>query len=104
MQHETGDPPAERLSADQVAQSVRSMVRRIARLDRPVRDDTSLLGAVLDSVGVLQLISDLEDGFGLAFEEEEMTPRHFRTVADVTRLVTTKLSLGPEASSGTSRT
>lgn len=103
MQQETGDHQADRVSADRVARDVRSMVRRIARLDRPVRDDTVLLGSVLDSVGVLQLISDLEEDFDLAFDEEEMTPRHFRTIADVTRLVTTKLGLGqgvPGTSSG----
>jgi acyl carrier protein len=84
--------PATELSQDEVLRRVRSAVRQIAKLDRPVADDESLLGTVLDSLGVLQLISDLEDSFHLAFDEDEMTPAHFRTLGDVAKLVMTRLS------------
>ena len=80
-------PPATELSQDEVMRRVRSTVQQIAKLDRPVADDAPLLGTVLDSLGVLQLISDLEESFQLAFDEDEVQPGFKREPIDIPRFL-----------------
>lgn len=56
-----------------------------------VTEETTLIGGVMDSLGLMQLVSYLQDEFGVRFDEEEIVPQNFRTVADVERLVSSKL-------------
>jgi len=53
---------------------------------------TRLLGGVMDSLGLMQLVSFLQSEFGVTFEEPEMNPENFRTVEDVERLVGEKVA------------
>jgi acyl carrier protein len=59
-----------------------------------VADDTPLLGGVMDSLGLMQLVSFLEDEFDVAVDDAEITVDNFRTVADIERLVGQKVRQG----------
>ena len=56
-----------------------------------VEADTKLVDGVLDSLGILQVVSYIRDEFGVTFEEADVTPENFRTVASIERLVRRKL-------------
>jgi acyl carrier protein len=64
-----------------------------------VKDDTRLIGGVMDSLGLMQLVAYLQEEFNLLFDEDEIVPDNFRTVSDVERLVNRKL--GARTASGT---
>jgi acyl carrier protein len=57
-----------------------------------VTEDTRLVGGVMDSLGLMQLVSYLQSEFDVAFEEAEIVPENFHTVSDVERLVNEKLA------------
>lgn len=52
-----------------------------------VRPDTELLGGVLDSFDMLNLVSSLEVHFGIDIPLEELSPENFTTPAAVSDLV-----------------
>jgi acyl carrier protein len=56
-----------------------------------VTDETHLVGGVLDSLGLMQLVNFINEEFGVKFEDEEVTPENFRTVQDLERLVQEKI-------------
>lgn len=47
---------------------------------------------VVDSLGILSLVSFIEDEFGVQIQDEELVPEHFATISAITRLVTSKTS------------
>jgi acyl carrier protein len=53
-------------------------------------DDTPLLEGVIDSLGLMQMISFIEEEFDVAIDDAEVTAGNFRTVADIERLVEQK--------------
>ena len=53
-------------------------------------DDTPLLEGVIDSLGLMQMISFIEEEFDVAIDDAEVTASNFRTVADIERLVEQK--------------
>lgn len=59
-----------------------------------VTDKTRLIGGVMDSLGLMQLVAFLQSELDVIFEEDEIVPENFHTVADVERLVNRKLA-GP---------
>jgi acyl carrier protein len=56
-----------------------------------LRDDTLLLDGAMDSLGLMQLVAFLEEAFGIEIDDEDVTADHFRTVADIERLVGQKV-------------
>jgi acyl carrier protein len=54
-------------------------------------EDTPLLGGVIDSLGLMQLISFIEEEFDVAIDDAEVTTDNFRTVADIEQLVAQKV-------------
>jgi acyl carrier protein len=54
-----------------------------------VHEDLRLIGK-LDSLGLFQLVSFLEDELGIEISNEELVRRHFETIGDVVRLVQSK--------------
>jgi acyl carrier protein len=74
-------------------------IRRFIATEIMLQDDpsvvtpgTRLLGGVMDSLGLMQLASFLQEEFDLTFVEAEMNPDNFRTVEDVERMVEQKLA------------
>ncbi len=57
-------------------------------------DDTPLLGGIMDSLGLMQLISFIEDEFDVEIDDAEVTADHFRTVGDIEDLITSKAEVG----------
>ncbi|HEY5997790.1 MAG TPA: acyl carrier protein [bacterium] len=57
-----------------------------------VTPETKLVGNVLDSMAVMNLIMSLEDHFGFSFRDEELSAEAFETVATLTALVRSKLA------------
>jgi acyl carrier protein len=57
-----------------------------------LRDDTPLGGGVIDSVGLMQLITFIEERFEIDVDDEELTSAHFGTVANIAALVDRKVA------------
>jgi acyl carrier protein len=56
-----------------------------------LKDGTDLIGeGIVDSTGILEVISFLEESFGIQVADEEMTPANFGTVAQIASLVQRK--------------
>jgi acyl carrier protein len=54
-------------------------------------DDESLLGAgLIDSTGILELVSFLESEFGLVVEDQEIVPENLDSVAQIAAYVDAK--------------
>jgi acyl carrier protein len=56
-----------------------------------LRDGQSLLGTVIDSTGSLELVTFLQDRFGITVEDEEVVPENLDSVRNVVTYVVKKL-------------
>lgn len=52
--------------------------------------DSFLEKGIVDSTGVLELVSYLEEAFGIKVEDEEIIPDNFDSIANLTRYVERK--------------
>ncbi len=85
------------MTQEQIKEQVRQFIRKNFVFDaRRVLDDAeSLLGSgVIDSTGILELISFLEEHFGVKFEDSELTGENFDSVEKISTFVSGKLSPG----------
>ena len=56
-------------------------------------DSVALLNTgILDSIGVLKLVTFLEEQFGITIEAHETGPENFNTISAIARLVGSKLA------------
>ena len=56
-----------------------------------IADDEDLIDSgVIDSLGIFQLVAFLEETFGIAIGDEEITPENFGSVAAIERLVASR--------------
>ena len=60
--------------------------------DERLRDDGSLLGEVMDSTGVIELVSYLQERFAIAVEDEDVIPDNLDSVNNLVAFVARKLS------------
>lgn len=79
------------LDMDREARPVRAfIVERLApatgRTDLDDHDDLIDSG-VVDSLGIFQLVAFLEERFGIAIPDSDITPDNFATIARIERLV-----------------
>ncbi len=59
-----------------------------------IKEDTSFLDlGIIDSTGVIELISFLEETYGIRVEDEEMVPENLDSLQNIERYVTQKLAL-----------
>lgn len=80
--------------ADQVKQRVSKIVSRSIGgewQDKEIPEDMKLIGNLLDSMAVNSLIVALEEEFGFAFEDEDLSAEAFETVASLAELVKRKI-------------
>lgn len=80
--------------ADEVEEKVRKIVSRSIGgeyRDKPIPGGLKLIGNVLDSMAVNNLIVSLEEDFGFAFDDEDLSAEAFDTVESLTELVRRKL-------------
>lgn len=52
--------------------------------------DSPLWGGVLDSAGLMQLITYIEEQFGIEIADDELTSAHFGSVSEIAALVDRK--------------
>jgi acyl carrier protein len=57
---------------------------------KEIPDDLKLVGNILDSMAVTKLMTALEENFGFAFEDEDLSAESFETVASLYDLVRRK--------------
>jgi len=50
-------------------------------------DDDLIDSGVIDSLGIFQLVAFLEESFGIAIGDEEITPENFGSITAIERLV-----------------
>lgn len=60
--------------------------------DSSLKNDTPLWGGVIDSVGLMQLITFIEERFEIEVDDDELTSAHFGTVGDIAALVDRKVA------------
>jgi acyl carrier protein len=53
--------------------------------------DSFLEGGIIDSTGVLELVSHLEETYGIKVEDEELIPENLDSIANVSSFVLRKL-------------
>ena len=65
-----------------------------------VKDDTSFLDeGIIDSTGILEMVSYLEEEFGISVEDEELVPENLGSINNVVAYLGKKLSLTEPAES-----
>jgi acyl carrier protein len=76
-----------------IEQEVRSFLVKqfLDGRDEKLRDDGSLLGDVIDSVGVLELVTYLQERFAINVEDEEVVPGNLDSVHNLVAYVARKL-------------
>lgn len=58
-----------------------------------VGDSEDLLqGGLIDSLGILEVVSFLERQFGIVVDDEELTPEHFKSIDALTAFADGKLA------------
>jgi acyl carrier protein len=80
--------------AEEVKERVRKIVSRTVGgeyRDKTIPDGMKLIGNLLDSMAVNSLIVALEEDFGFAFEDEDLSAESFDTVESLAELVQRKL-------------
>jgi acyl carrier protein len=80
--------------------SIRSFVVKKfpAARKKEVRDETLLLESrIIDSLGILDVVTFLEQSFQIVVSDEELTPENFGTIAAVASFVESKRSQSPVA-------
>ena len=59
-----------------------------------IGDDVLLIEeGIVDSLGIFQLVAYVEGEFGIRVEDEELVAENFATIADLARLVRSKLAV-----------
>ena len=59
-----------------------------------LKDETSFLEeGIIDSTGILELVTYLEDEFSITVEDEELIPENLDSIANVVQYLTTKQEL-----------
>ena len=59
-----------------------------------LEEETSFLeNGIIDSTGILELVTYLEETFGIEVEDEELVPENLDSIANVAKYLTTKQEL-----------
>ncbi|MDQ3000596.1 MAG: acyl carrier protein [Fibrobacterota bacterium] len=80
--------------SDDITERVRKLVSQSVGgeyRDMPIPDGIKLIGNLLDSMAVNSLIVALEENFGFAFEDEDLSAEAFETVESLAALVARKV-------------
>jgi acyl carrier protein len=83
------------LAHAQIEPSVRQFVvdNYLFRKDASLRSDDSLIGSgLIDSTGILELVSFLEATFAFPIADEELVPENLDSIGRITHFVEQKLS------------
>lgn len=81
------------MNTDHVKEQIRSFLKKNfpgAGRHRLSDDEALLATGIVDSLGVLDLVSFLEKQFQIRVADEELTPENFETIAALTSLICSK--------------
>jgi len=79
-------------SAMTIRDSIRSFVAETFFVDDFADDDGFLGSGIVDSMGMLQLVTFLQDRFGIEIRDDELVPENLDSLARATAFVERKLS------------
>jgi acyl carrier protein len=76
-----------------IERDVRSFVidQFLSGNENKLRADGSLLGDVIDSMGVIALVAYLQEHFGITVEDDEVLPSNLDTINNLVAYVSKKL-------------
>jgi acyl carrier protein len=85
--------PMQSIQTTEIEREIRSFVVEhfLSGHAEKLRDDGSLLGDVIDSMGVLDLVAFLQDRFKITVEDEEVVPGNLDTIKNLAAYVARKL-------------
>ena len=78
-----------------IAISLRQFIQENFLFGQPLtlaEDDSLLEQGIVDSTGVLELVTFLEDHFTITVEDEELVPENLDSIENLVRFVAAKLS------------
>ena len=79
------------MEQDLVAERMRNFLGQHFPATRNVQDEQSLLGGgLIDSLGILEVVTFLEKEFGLVVSDEEPLPENFESVRSLSNFVQRK--------------
>ncbi len=85
----------------QIAQQLRQFVNEnllFGRHDGALEDDDSFLErGIIDSTGVLELITFVEDRFGIRVKDQDLVPENLDSINRLVRYIEAELQLQPES-------
>ncbi len=83
----------EKMQTTDIEQEIRSFLTEKFLFGRSdtLNDDTPLLGNVVDSQGVIELIMFVQERFTIAVDDEEVTANNFASVKSVVAFIKAKL-------------
>jgi acyl carrier protein len=74
--------------ADDIQTRIVSIVQRVSRQPVKVSPDESLFDSgLLDSFALPDMVSALEDEFGIKVPDSDLTPRKFESIASIGRYI-----------------
>lgn len=80
---------------DRVRRFIVERFGRAASQPGSLGDDVLLIEeGIVDSLGIFQLVAHIEGEFGLRVEDEELVAENFGTIAEIARLIRSKLPAG----------
>ena len=79
------------MEQDLVAERIRNFLGQHFPATRNVQDEQSLLGGgLIDSLGILEVVTFLEKEFGFVVSDEELLPENFESVRSLSNFVQQK--------------
>lgn len=88
------------MQTQDIVRQVRSFITENYLLgqDRPFGESDSFLEqGIIDSTGVLELVAFVQETYGIAVEDEELTPENLDSLTSVADYVARKLQAASEA-------
>jgi acyl carrier protein len=86
---------AQQATPDEIRAAVRALILDgfLPGTDPAELSDTTPLisGGILDSLGTVKVVAALEERYGIEIQAHEASLTHFNSVADIVRLVASKL-------------
>ena len=86
------------MQLDHVTDRIKNFLAGHFPLARKVSNEDRLLGnGVIDSLGVLEIVTFLEQEFKISVGDEDLLPANFQSISQLTAFVERKLSTLPPA-------
>ena len=81
------------MRSDNRTELIRKFLESQFPLVRTLRDHDRLLGdGILDSLGILDVVSFLESEFGMTVSDEELLPENFNSISTLAAFVESRLN------------